>query len=98
MAKTIGQQLQNLDSLSANEVKVADEKHTLSLADKSEELRIVLTRPLTICRSKEIEKVSRLVSRNMRPQFCLHYKQDQGLNLPLEILSSWVTELCSLIN
>ena len=57
MAKTIGQQLQNLDKLSGDEVKVADEKHTLSLVDKPEELRIVLTRPLTVCRSKEIKKV-----------------------------------------
>ena len=57
MAKTIGQQLQQLDSLGGNEVKVADEKHTLSLADKPEELRIVLTRPLVTWNSKEIEKV-----------------------------------------
>ena len=57
MAKTIGQQLQPLESLSADEVKVADEKHTLSLADKPEELRIVLTRPLTVCKSQEIAKV-----------------------------------------
>ncbi len=59
MAKIIGQQLQPLDNLSVDEIKVADERHTLSLADRPEELRIVLTRPLTILRSKEIAMVSR---------------------------------------
>lgn len=57
MAKTVGQKLRPLEGLPSDEVKVADERHVLSVSDKPEDLGIVLTRPLVTCHDSEITKV-----------------------------------------
>lgn len=66
MAGTVGQHLRPLAELPDSEVKVADEKHNLTMANQSEEVRIVLTRPLVAVRSEEILQV------------CNYYYRDTG--------------------
>lgn len=58
MARTLGQRLRALADISKDEVRVAQEKHSLGLGDQIEEFRIVLTRPLIVCNSREILKVT----------------------------------------
>lgn len=58
MEATVGHRLQRLAELPPQEVRVADEKHSLPFNDTSEDLRIVLTRPLvTACKKAVLEVI-----------------------------------------
>ena len=57
MEATVGHPLKPLAELPPQEVRVAEEKHTLSVSEATEDLRIVLTRPLVAACSKAVLEV-----------------------------------------
>ena len=58
MEATVGHPLKPLAELPPQEVRVAEEKHTLAVGEATEDLRIVLTRPLVAACSKAVLEVT----------------------------------------
>ena len=86
IASTLGQQQRALAEKPGSEVVIAEERHPLSLHDKQEELRIVLTRPLVEPCALEMLQVW---PRTMHPTACL-VEPILG-----ELSSRFVTQACT---